>query len=228
MNPSLPHQNNALIHSTVLVERRWLSENAFQLELTKPPSLEFTPGQRFQFILENTERDYSVITSPDDPGIDFCIRKVDGGLFSPILAEAEEGSGFSFTGPYGYFTYRPSERDPVFVATGTGIAPFVSMARSGVTGFTLLHDARTSAELFYGDVFQKTAKMYVPCLSAMDTDADVPPDAFPGRVTEYLSEHLQGGAYDFYLCGRGDMIRDVTLLVDEHFPDSLVYTEIYY
>ena len=169
-----------------------------------------------------------MITTPHDPRIGFCIRKVGGGLFSPILAEAEAGSDLSFTGPYGYFVYRTSERDPVFVATGTGIAPFVSMARSGVTGFTLLHGARTSAELFYEDVFRKTAKSYVPCLSAMDTDADIPSDAFPGRVTEYLLEHLQGGIYDFYLCGRGDMIRDVTLLVDEHFPGSLIHTETYY
>ena len=35
-------------------------------------------------------------------------------------------------------------------------------------------------------------------------------------------------AYDFYLCGREEMIRDVTLLVDEAFPGSRVYAEIFF
>jgi ferredoxin-NADP reductase len=46
-----------------------------------------------------------------------------------------------------------------------------------------------------------------------------------GRVTGYLEGHLPLGAYDFYLCGRGEMIREVILLADQKFPDSLVYTE---
>jgi len=33
---------------------------------------------------------------------------------------------------------------------------------------------------------------------------------------------------DFYLCGRQDMIRDVTLLIDEEFQGSLVYSEVFY
>jgi NAD(P)H-flavin reductase len=49
-----------------------------------------------------------------------------------------------------------------------------------------------------------------------------------GRVSDYLEAHLPDGAYDFYLCGRQDMIRDVTLLVDEKFPGSLVYAETFY
>jgi hypothetical protein len=36
------------------------------------------------------------------------------------------------------------------------------------------------------------------------------------------------GLYDFSLCGREEMIRDVILLVDQRFPDSLVYTESFY
>jgi len=52
--------------------------------------------------------------------------------------------------------------------------------------------------------------------------------AFAGRVTGYLADHLTSGTYDFYLCGNGEMIRDVILLVDQQFPKSLVYTETFY
>ena len=51
---------------------------------------------------------------------------------------------------------------------------------------------------------------------------------FHGRVTDYLRDKLPVTAYDFYLCGRREMIRDVTLLVDERFPGSHIYTEPFY
>jgi len=55
-----------------------------------------------------------------------------------------------------------------------------------------------------------------------------PAGSFAGRVTDYLETELPPLPYDFYLCGRSDMIRDATLLVDERFSDSYVYTEIFY
>jgi len=43
-----------------------------------------------------------------------------------------------------------------------------------------------------------------------------------------LQKHLPTAVYDFYLCGRGEMIREVTWLVDEKFPGSLLYSELFY
>ncbi|MDB4443970.1 hypothetical protein N9174_01345 [bacterium] len=92
----------------------------------------------------------------------------------------------------------------------------------------LLHGVRTPSELYYESLFRTAAKGYVPCLTSVAKDAPVPESAFYGRVTQYLQKHLPSGAYDFYLCGRQDMIRDVTFLVDERFPWSFIYTEIFY
>jgi ferredoxin-NADP reductase len=116
----------------------------------------------------------------------------------------------------------------VFVATGTGIAPFVSMARSGVGGFVLLHGVRTSADLYYERIFRAAAGSYVPCLSRGSAVSCVRHEVFFGRVNEYIEGHLPRRGYDFYLSGRGEMIRDVTLLVDDLFPDSRVYSEIFF
>ena len=44
----------------------------------------------------------------------------------------------------------------------------------------------------------------------------------------YLKDKLPVEACDFYLCGRREMIRDATLLVDERFPGSYIYTELFY
>ena len=65
----------------------------------------------------------------------------------------------------------------------------------------------------------------MPCLSVTDDFSD---KYFQGRVTDYLQTHLAPGLYDFYLCGRREMIRDVTLLVDEKFSGSYIYSEIFY
>ena len=211
-----------------LLRRSWLSEKTFELELMRPAAFQFRPGQRIRLLHKGVERDYSLLSRPDSPRLGLCVRHLPAGLFSPILAAAEVGTSFAFTGPHGYFIFHRSSRPPVFVATGTGVAPFLSMTRSGVAGFILLHGVQTAAELYYRPDFGAAASLYVPCLSHASPDSALPPGAYRGRVTDCLRDHLSPGAYDFYLCGRREMIRDVILLVDERFPGSLVYAEIFY
>jgi ferredoxin-NADP reductase len=227
MSPSTA-RHDVKVCSTKLLARRWLTEKVFEIELTRPSSFQFAPGQRIRFYHETMQRDYSLLTTPSDSTLALCLFNVEKGQFSPVLAAAEIGTKFSFAGPYGYFTYHPSERPAVFVATGTGIAPFLSISRSGVTEFTLLHGVRTASDLHYQDFFRRTARSYVPCLSASPDQVGTVENGFDGRVTRYLKEYLPPTTYDFYLCGRQEMIRDVTLVVDEQFSGSLVYTETFF
>ena len=216
------------LYNSQLLSRSWITEDAFEIRFSRPPLFHFAAGQRVRFIRDKVERDYSPVSSPQDVTIDFLVRSVKRGVFSAALASAREGESFQFTGPHGYFRFYPSERLPVFVATGTGVAPFVSMARAGVKDFVLLHGVRRFLELYYEPLFRKTAKLYVPCLSGTKDPREDAAGAFAGRVTGYLADHLASGAYDFYLCGNADMIGDATLLVDRKFPQSRVYTETFY
>ena len=194
----------------------------------RPESFEFEPGQRIRIVHETIERDYSLINAPNDSTLSICLHNVPGGQLSPRLSQVEIDTEFSFIGPHGYFTHRSSPRPIIFVATGTGVAPFLSMARSGLTGFTLLHGVPTAEELHYEKFFHSAARMYIPCLSRETNQLPSKPIVFYGRVTDYLKAHLPVETYDFYLCGRQDMIRDVTLLADERFPGSFVFTEVFY
>ena len=211
--------------TTELIGRRWLSKHSFEITLTKPKSFVYIPGQWIRLAHHGAERDYSLVSAPADPNLALCIRKVAGGKFSPDLSNAPIGSNFRFNGPHGYFSFRPSARQAIFVATGTGLAPFVSMVRSKVTGFILLHGVNTASDIYYESEFKSDAIQYIPCVSATDTVSDA---HFRGRVNQYLRRYLPPGQYDFYLCGRREMIRDVTLLVDEKFTGSLIFTEIFY
>jgi benzoate/toluate 1,2-dioxygenase reductase subunit len=224
MNPAPQTQGPTPLLRAPLKNRRWLSEKAFEIDLAKPPSFHFIPGQRICLSHEGRERDYSLISTPDDDFLTLCIKYVKEGRVSPFLASVSMETILSFTGPRGYFTYKPSPKPTIFVATGTGIAPFISMSRSGLRGFTLLHGARSARELYYAAFFRSVSESYIPCT----TQGSEGQDLFHGRVTDYLSSVMPREDYDFYLCGRGDMIRDATLLVDAYFPGSLVYAETFY
>ncbi len=225
--PQVPVTDDA-IQTTELLKRRWLSEKAFEIELSRPAPFEFSAGQTIRFIHDGFERYYSLISGPDDPTLSLCVRFVEKGTFSVVLATAEPGTQFQFTGPHGYFTFKPSRRQAIFVATGTGIAPFVSIAGSGVGGFMLLHGVSYMEDLYYQDQFRSIFDKYVPCISNTPAKDLQPHGFFHGRVTDYIARNLSAAQYDFYLCGRQEMIRDVMHLVDERFPGSFIYTEVFF
>lgn len=212
-------------YATRLIDRRWLSQKTFEIKFSKPASYRIEPGQRIRICHENNHRDYTPVSAPADRAITFCIRKVDAGQFTPLLSTADIGSRFDISAPDGYFTFKPSSRPPVFIATGTGIAPFCAMARSGVAGFKLIHGVDNPQDLYYQSKLESAADLYVPCISG-----EYPTETryFRGRVTDWLQSHLLPAAYDFYLCGRQEMIRDVTWLVDERFAGSLLHSELFY
>ena len=217
-----------MVQTTKLLERRWVSKKAFEIRLSRPSSFVYTAGQTICLLYKGTERYYSLISGIDDPIISLFVRFVESGVFSNALAAAEPGTQFRFKGPHGYFTYKPSSRAAIFVATGTGIAPFVSMAKTGVTGFTLFHGVSGIEDLYYRDQFQSTAKKYLPCVSDTPLEGSQPFGFFNGRVTEGIARNLSPAQYDFYLCGRQEMIRDMTHLVDARFPGSYIYTETFF
>ncbi len=215
-------------YSVRLLKRQRLDGGTFEFTLSRPDGFSFRAGQCIRFENPSGERDYSLVNAQAAAELQLCVRIVPDGHFSPRLAHAAIHSRFDISGPHGYFIYQPADRPAILVATGTGVAPFVSMARSGLRGFTLLHGAREADGLYYQAELRAAAARYVACLSGAAAAADAPPEAFAGRVTAYLAAHLPPGAYDFYLCGRSEMIRDVTVLVDRRFPASLVRSEIFF
>jgi len=208
-----------------ILSRRWLSPTTFELTLERPAGFNFQPGQRVRLGKGPNEREYSIAAAPGDPDVVLCIRRVGSGGGSAWLSTAGIGTELRGSGPHGYFNFKPSPRPAIFVATGTGVAPFVSMAKAGTKGFTLLHGVKRAEDLFYRDLLSASAQRYMACLSE-ETSAD--PTVFAGRVTRHLERQVPPGACDFYLCGRSEMIRDVTWLVDDRFPGSRVYSEIFF
>lgn len=223
---SLDLRASNTIHTSRIIHRQWLTKDTFTLTLERPPKFKFQAGQRMRLFSGGKNRDYSLIPGATQHQLTLLIRSVDNGIVSTHLGRCPLGTVLDFSGPGGHFIYRPSSHQAVFVATGTGIAPFAAMSRAGVKAFTILHGGRHADDLYFRDLVEPAAVRYIPCLTG-----DAPSlagDAFPGRVTTYLQHHLPAGEYDFYLAGRREMIAEVLDIVDHRFPASRVYSEIFF
>ncbi|GAB6906610.1 Oxidoreductase FAD/NAD(P)-binding domain protein [Desulfosarcina cetonica] len=211
-----------------MVGRRELAEGILEVSLRRPAGFTFTPGQFVRFHMHGYQRDYTIVSTTLADTLDFCIALVDKGRFSTLIANAVPGTVFHVSGPHGHFIYQGKANPAVFVATGTGVAPFVAFCRAGIADALLLHGARHVAGLIYRRLLQSHLRSYIPCLSR---SAEIPmaglDSAFPGRVTRYLETELMPGKYDFYLCGRPGMIRDAMALIDDRFGDSRIFVETY-
>jgi CDP-4-dehydro-6-deoxyglucose reductase len=111
------------------IERPYPSLVAIRFEVEG--GFEFVPGQYARITFRDNEpRVYSIASSPNRDYAELCVRRVPGGELTPVLCEeAAEGDDLFVRGPYGdeLRLNEPSERDLVFVATGTGVAPLRSM-----------------------------------------------------------------------------------------------------
>lgn len=212
--------------SVRLMSRHQLAPGIVELKLSRPDGFSFIPGQFVRIHMPGYERDYSLISATEAGTLDLCIRLVDGGRFSDHIRRAVAGDAFHLSGPHGHFVFQDSGHPAVLVATGTGIAPFVAFCRAGLRDALLLHGVRQPADLVYRELLSSGLRSYIPCISQA-CDVSGLNAAVAGRVTRYLEALLPAGVYDFYLCGRRGMIRDVTALIDRRFGDSRLFIETY-
>lgn len=200
-----------------------------EIELARPDDFYFDAGHAIQLFHRDQGRYYAPVSSTTDPRLTLCANYIKEGYFSTLFPSASTGFRFGLKGPYGYFTFSPSPRHCVFVGTDTGVAPFVSMARSGVKGFTLFHGAFGEDEFYYSDVLRAAAGKYLAIAWDLVGGESYGKDrCFHGSMADAIAENLAPGIYDFYLCGCMRMVKEVTRLIDGRYPGSHIYTEVFY
>jgi ferredoxin-NADP reductase len=104
-----------------------------EFELPGEKRFGFVAGQWLSFKQlrpdgEELTRAYSIASPPgEDPRFALCLNRVQDGFMSNFLCDMKEGEKIACQGPFGDFILRPPLRDTIFIATGTGIAPFRSL-----------------------------------------------------------------------------------------------------
>jgi len=205
---------------TVVKNRRW-TERLFSLRVAGVP-LRFEAGQFVRIGLDREiARPFSFVNSPADPVLEFYGAVVPEGALSPRLAHLAPGAALRVAAnPAGFFVLSevPDADTLWLLATGTGIAPFLSILRTDVPwrrfrDVVVVHAVRHARELAYRDVIAGTAARYVMIVSR---EAD--PGSLPGRIPDRLRdgelERAAGLRLDershVMLCGNPAMIADTT------------------
>lgn len=208
-----------LVHSVSLSE----FTKHLELEVKNMPGFGFVPGQWLSVKATTPEgeeivRAYSIAAPPSENGrIAFCLNRVHEGFMSNHLCSLPDGSEITFQGPFGDFTLHPPMRDTIFIATGTGVAPFRSMLhwlladseRHQGRGLWLLFGARTEQDLYYRDEFERLAAEhanfhFIPTLSRATPEWS----GLRGYVQEHVKE-IAGDRKDMhaYICGLDKMVK---------------------
>lgn len=210
-----------------LVEAREIGPATRHFEFESPEwKAAFVPGQFVSVTATIGENDitraYSIVSPPDGNRFALCANLVQDGHLSPFLFSLRAGDPIEFKGPYGAFILRRPVSDSIFVATGTGIAPFRSIlfAQLGANPdrqFTLIFGVRHEEGLLYHGELTRFAEThpnfeYLPTLTR-------PPEHWPGltgRVQSHLLDKLGDRRdVDVYICGLREMVDDVRAKLKE-------------
>jgi ferredoxin/flavodoxin---NADP+ reductase len=209
----------------------------------------FEPGQYATLGLANADgkliqRPMSISSSADDLSeYEFFIRLVEGGAFTTLLWEQNAiGDPINIKGPKGRFMLQDDGRAALFVASGTGLAPFMSMLatlrdRGEQRRIVLLHGVSYDHDLAWREELEALHAGdfpldYVPTISRPQHAPQW--QGLTGRVETIvagqLDEHeLTPDSATLYLCGNPEMIVAVDELAQARgFEPEQVRKELYW
>ncbi|MDM0015362.1 2Fe-2S iron-sulfur cluster binding domain-containing protein [Variovorax sp. J22P168] len=200
------------IAGEVVAVRQVASETVL-LEVAIPEGVQFEPGQYVRIRPEQSDvsRSYSMANRPGSSHLEFFIRLVPDGAFSKWLAAAKAGDKVELSVPHGTFFLRDEERPRLFVAGGTGVAPFLSMLRSmsdkaRAQPTTFLIGARTRGHLFALDELETLRKASTNVQIRFAVEQDAAADCHAGYATDLIAELGLDPSTRVYLCGPPPMV----------------------
>lgn len=205
-----------------------------RLELLDPETIDFVPGAYVQLqtpahpgISAPVYRAYSLAGDPADRHhIDLIIRHVPEGICTTwVFTQLKVGDTVTCNGPHGEFRLADTAAETIFVAGGSGMAPFRSilfeMRRTRNPRPTrYFFGAVTRRDLFCLDEMAQFERdlpdfRFIPALSRPASD-----DAWTGEVgliTDVVGRHYPDAAgREAYLCGSPGMIAACTKVLTAH------------
>lgn len=205
---------------------KYLTDSTYILQIDKK-DIKFEAGQHILLGRENDpdQREYSIYSGSGDEYLEVLIKEVTDGKVSKHLKNLKAGDMLNVEGPLGFFGLDQEKIDShkfLFIASGTGIAPFHSMVRSYPNlNYTILHGIRTTEEAYGKEAYQ--SDKYIKCTSR-DTTGD-----FNGRVTDYIKENNFSEDTICYFCGNFKMIREaMDLLENKGISGNQLHAEVYF
>lgn len=187
----------------------------------------FRAGQviALDLVPDGQPRLYSIASGENENDIEILFDEKPDGKLTPRLSGLKPGDFIYVSEAFG--TFQCGHEKACWIAAGTGIAPFVSMTRSGLAkDKVLVHGGRYDENFYYAALFEKQfGENYIRCCSQQkDTRY------FSGRLTEWL-KNQQNPATDirYYLCGSAEMVVQVRdILISKGIAFHNIISETYF
>ena len=185
----------------------------------------FKAGQviAVDLIPDGQPRLYSVASGENEVLMDILFDEKKNGKLTPFLSVLKPGDDIYVSQPFGSFTTVTEKA--YWIAAGTGVAPFVSMARSGLAkNKMLIHGGKADENFYFSDLLEKLLPdSYIRCCSQQEDSK-----YFRGRLTLWIDnqQRLPADAH-YYLCGSAEMVvqvRDILIAKGIHFQNIISET----
>lgn len=236
-----------ITYQATLLKKTEIAPEIYLLTFSYPEQADWTykAGQYMIFHIPKEEnghparRLYSIASSPlEKDQLSFVIEIIPNGLGSMYVKDLPIGAQATLQGPAGVFVFKESERDSVFLATGTGIAPIYSMIKTllethstGNKQLKLFWGMKYKKDLYLVKELESLAAQYKNftmkiCLSREEQSDS--PHCMMGRVTHGLEE-MDGNTMnncDYYICGGPKVVESLKqYLAEKSIPAGQIYFE---
>ncbi|MFZ0061263.1 MAG: FAD-binding oxidoreductase [Pyrinomonadaceae bacterium] len=235
-----------------LIQRRDVTASLAVFRFLFAEQLNFTAGQFATIgIAANgdlLERPYSIVSSPQEPFLEFFVELVPCGSFTPRLWELELGSTILVRRRIvGQLTLEGTSKRHLMMATVTGVAPFISILRTQQTDrargaasnqqFILIHGASRSADFgpYLGELEELSQPgwlRYIPTISRPWEEPNWKGET--GRVEDVVRKYadqlgLGHSNSVAYVCGHPQMVANVKAILERaRFRKDQIKEEEYF
>lgn len=206
-----------------------ITEDLRIIWITKPEGYTFKPGQYCTIGIDGLERAYSIVSAPHEDELELFVELVPkpDGMLTPEIWKLNVGEHVSIRPrAKGIFVFKPKYKKHLFVATVTGVVPYISILRDYLYNnqsghqFYLLFGASYQTEFTYKDEIEEISSKhsdlvkFVPTVSRPKETANSSWAGEAGRVNEILGKYIDQFNLDtentlIYACGHPGMIEDV-------------------
>jgi ferredoxin--NADP+ reductase len=223
--------------------RPW-TDSLFSFRTTRDRGYRFVPGQFARLGVKSRDaedivwRAYSIASAAHDEHLEFFSVVVPNGAFTSRLSKLREGDEiFVERKSYGFLTTDRFEagRDLWMLATGTGLAPFISILHDFETwekyeNLVLVQSVRTQPELAYEDLIRgfEGSEYYGEYAHKLRYVRIVTREPVPGTLRDRVTKLLASGVLEenvgvrldhdrsrIMLCGNPEMVEDSRKLLIE-------------
>ena len=196
-------------------------------------NIKFNPGQFFSIGVPGVpiNREYSVSSGIDENYLDFLIREINGGVLSAKLKNLKKDDQIKILGPYGEFYLKEfnTNKKYNFFASGSGLAPFLSIIRSfNNLNYNIFHGVRLFEDI-YTENELKNYNVFISKFNNKEKHSDI--KTYNGRITsnfEIIKNYINSKDF-FFICGNSLMINDVyDYLEKNNIQNSNIYSELFF